>query len=624
MKQFNDFYFIVILSLVTLTVNAQWTPSFTGNNSGITHCFIEIPGGILSGGNGLGIYLSMNNGNNWIASNTGIVSGSEILCFGKNSAGIFAGSDSLIYFSSDNGTSWTIVNNSKNVFGLAFMTDTVFGATIGNGIIMSPNNGLTWFSLNNGLPNNSVYSILAKGNKLYAGTFNGVYVSSNSGSSWTSINNGLPSSIIIRCLETDGVNIYAGTTSLSSQSNGMYISSNNGTSWVQVTSGISPISFVMGITNVGNVMFAGAGMAGVYRSLNNGQSWYNYNIGLPILGTFGAGNFYETTSFVFCGIEHGGGSIYKINKDSIYNDIALESELTDIDGNIYNTRIIGSQVWMQENLKVTRYCDGTIIPNISNTTTWLGLSSGARCYYNNDSINDVNVNGALYNWYAVVDTHHICPVGWQIPSYYDWYILEYYLQSNGFNYDGTTSGNKYGKSLASTTSWNTSSVTGAVGNTDYSGIRNITGFTGLPSGWRTDGFYGFRSSAGFWWSSYEYSSTQAMAPSLFYSTVDLMHIMSDKTDGNSVRCIKNQSSGINELDKPDEYNIFPNPAHNFISIGGLQNSLIEIINIQGQILLTYKNSNSNNNFDISRIPNGIYILKITSNNKVSIKKLIKQ
>ena len=96
--------------------------------------------------------------------------------------------------------------------------------------------------------------------------------------------------------------------------------------------------------------------------------------------------------------------------------------VTDVDGNIYNTITIGSQVWMVENLKTTKYNDGTAIPNNSD---WQMLETPAYCWYNDDIANKI-AYGALYNWY-VVNTGKLCPEGWHVPSDAEWTILSHFL-----------------------------------------------------------------------------------------------------------------------------------------------------------------------------------------------------
>ena len=213
--------------------------------------------------------------------------------------------------------------------------------------------------------------------------------------------------------------------------------------------------------------------------------------------------------------------------------------VTDIDGNIYNTVTIGTQVWMKENLKTTKYKDGTSIPLVTDGTAWSNLSTPGYCWYNNDAATYKTDYGALYNWHTV-NTGNLCPTGWHAPTDTEWTTLENYLIANGYNYDGTTTGNKIAKSLASTTLWTSSSNTGSVGNTDYPAIRNATGFTALPGGYRYyTGSFDDIGNYGHWWSSTEYSSTKAWYRfvSYDYSYVYSCYSMT-KNCGFSVRCAR--------------------------------------------------------------------------------------
>ncbi len=100
--------------------------------------------------------------------------------------------------------------------------------------------------------------------------------------------------------------------------------------------------------------------------------------------------------------------------------------LEDIDGNTYQTVAIGEQIWMAENLRTTKYADGTDIPNVTNATSWDGLTTGAFCWYENNSVYDVPY-GKLYNFYAVQNASGICPEGWKVPSKNDFEVLINYL-----------------------------------------------------------------------------------------------------------------------------------------------------------------------------------------------------
>jgi uncharacterized protein (TIGR02145 family) len=176
----------------------------------------------------------------------------------------------------------------------------------------------------------------------------------------------------------------------------------------------------------------------------------------------------------------------------------IDNEITDADGNVYTSVIVGTQTWMVENLKTTKYNDGSTIHFVTDDTEWLNSTSGAYCWYNN-TIANKDLYGALYNWYAIDNNpassnksnggKNVCPVGWHVPSQTDWTTLVSYLMTNGFNYDGIIDNyNKVAKSLATSTGWDTSKVTGAVGNNDYPTVRNKTGFTAIPSGKRNLGF----------------------------------------------------------------------------------------------------------------------------------------
>lgn len=212
--------------------------------------------------------------------------------------------------------------------------------------------------------------------------------------------------------------------------------------------------------------------------------------------------------------------------------------LTDVDGNIYKTITIGTQTWMTENLKVTHYRDGTAIPNVTNATSWAGLSTGAYCDYANSTTNGT-IYGHLYNWYAAIDSRNISPVGWHVPTDAEWKTLENYLIANGYNYDGTTSGNKIAKSLASTTAWTTNTGVGSVGNDSTK--NNTSGFNGFPYGYRYDinGLsYGFGLVAVWWSSTNLYNESISYDKNMSLSYVDGNAFNGYKNYGIAIRCVR--------------------------------------------------------------------------------------
>ena len=209
--------------------------------------------------------------------------------------------------------------------------------------------------------------------------------------------------------------------------------------------------------------------------------------------------------------------------------------LTDIDGNVYHTVKIGTQTWMVENLKTTKYNDGTSITFVSDSSDWAALATSGYCFYNNVAANK-STYGALYNWYTV-NSGKLAPTGWHIPTDAEWSTLENYLIANGYNYDGTTTENRIAKSLAASAGWITSTNIGAIGN-DLT-QNNSTGFVGLTAGIRSNnGVFMSISKFGVWWSTSETEWSQyALYRLLSYKNCNLGRYVDFKQYGFSVRCV---------------------------------------------------------------------------------------
>ena len=197
--------------------------------------------------------------------------------------------------------------------------------------------------------------------------------------------------------------------------------------------------------------------------------------------------------------------------------------VTDIDGNVYKTVVIGSQEWMAENLKVTRYRNGDTIPNVTDTT-WLTLQTGAYCWYNNDT-NDTaaykSIYGALYNWYSIVDGRNIAPEGWHIPTDAEWTALTTFLGGDSI------AGGKL-KEIGTLHWYN-----------PLAGTTNETGFTARPGGClsNTDIFINL-GDYGYWWTGTADSTSTAWFRGMYYNNSVFRNNVS-KISGFSVRCIKN-------------------------------------------------------------------------------------
>ncbi|HJZ41652.1 MAG TPA: fibrobacter succinogenes major paralogous domain-containing protein [Bacteroidales bacterium] len=226
-------------------------------------------------------------------------------------------------------------------------------------------------------------------------------------------------------------------------------------------------------------------------------------------------------------------------KETIYNellDAGMNGIVKDIEGNAYKTIKIGNQIWMAENLKTTKYRNGDLIGTTTPATLDIsGETTPKYQWAHGGNESNGTIYGRLYTWYAVIDSHNVCPAGWHVPSDAEWTILTDYLTNNGYGYEG--SGSDIAKSLAATSGWATDGIAGTVGNDKAS--NNSSGFTALPSGSRARGgtFRTIGSSCS-WWSSTETSPTNASSRGLYYDFVIVSNSSVNKHEGYSVRCLR--------------------------------------------------------------------------------------
>lgn len=222
-------------------------------------------------------------------------------------------------------------------------------------------------------------------------------------------------------------------------------------------------------------------------------------------------------------------------------------KISDIDGNIYETVTIGDQVWMKENLKTTRYADGSNIdyPG-ADTAAWRTNTTGAYAWHNNDEGNK-NTYGALYNWYAVNNSQGLCPVGWRVSTSEDWTKMSNYLREEHDLSNDETDPNALGNKLKSCRMlnsplggecatvvhprWNYHEIN--VGTNDFE-------FSALPGGDRIPtGEYSSQGSFGFWWNSTEIDANTANRRYINFDQSRLYGNSFPKNYGLSVRCVKN-------------------------------------------------------------------------------------
>jgi uncharacterized protein (TIGR02145 family) len=294
--------------------------------------------------------------------------------------------------------------------------------------------------------------------------------------------------------------------------------------------------------------------------------------------------------------------------------------VTDIDGNVYNTVTIGTQVWMVENLKTTHYADGTPILKVTGNSNWgiLEITSKAYCWYNDDSATNANTYGALYTWPAAMngvtsnslspsDIKDVCPTGWHLPNSAEWAVLNDYLGGDG------------GK-LKDTTHWISPNT----------GATNETGFTALPGGSRnTAGEFDGVGYRGTWWSSTDGGCRPApmcgaLTQELDHSSTQVGESNNSTHVGFSVRCLRDNSISIINSIIPDKLIIYPNPATEKLYLKNINyaNTTLMIFDLQGkQVLIKQIDSDP---IDISNIRKGIYVVKLICSENVLISKFIKE
>jgi uncharacterized protein (TIGR02145 family) len=197
------------------------------------------------------------------------------------------------------------------------------------------------------------------------------------------------------------------------------------------------------------------------------------------------------------------------------------TEVTDVDGNIYKTVKIGSQVWMAENLKVTKFSNGTSIPLVTNNKKWAHLTTPGFCWYNNDDTKNKSTYGALYNWYSV-NTRKLCPEGWHVPSDSDWNILSTFLGGK------SVAGGKLKEN--GTSHWRSPNV----------GATNETGFSAIPGGMRGVDSGDYMGISCSWWSTTKDPEVfeHIMIQNLRFDESNVSTGVGGMEVGFSVRCLK--------------------------------------------------------------------------------------
>ena len=294
---FNVILFATIIIILNVNnINAQWIQTLAPLSGNIT-CLAASNGGIFAG-TLTTVYFSSNNGSNWEQRGYGLptsqiyslVVDSELV----NETRVYACTDIGVYLTTNSGENWTKKNNGlTNLFVhcIAVNDSDVFAGTYGNGIFYSKNNGDSWTQLKSNLPENLFVSLIAifpnkLGNKsLIVGTNNGVFLSMDYGTSWTKINNGLDTNYVMTVIITNSDMLGNSEIFLSTKGQGIVYTSDEGSNWSQTNAGL-PSNYIYSLAAVpqskGRIsLFAGVYYSGIYLSTDNGINWHQINEYLP-------------------------------------------------------------------------------------------------------------------------------------------------------------------------------------------------------------------------------------------------------------------------------------------------------------------------------------------------------
>lgn len=298
----------------------------------------------------------------------------------------------------------------------------------------------------------------------------------------------------------------------------------------------------------------------------------------------------------------------------IFSFVSLKSNtqtIIDIDGNIYNSVIIGTQTWMQENLKTTRFNNGIEIP----TTSLLVVNDTTALYqwaYDQDT-NNIDIYGRLYTWNVASNDDNVCPNGWHVPDNSEWESLRDFLGGESI------AGSKM-KEIG-TTHWVETDST----------VNNSSGFTGLGSGFRGNpSGFNLLGENGCFWSSTPFGIIGTFPRGHRYRLASdnnaLASSVATANTGNAIRCIKDATTSTENSSFKNEIQIFPNPATDrvIISFEEIRNYQLLIYGMLGNTVYQKKLVDKINYINIGFLQKGTYVIQVVAKDYVVSHKLIKQ
>ena len=467
--------------------------------------------------------------------------------------------------------------NTYNITCIATMGDTVFVGTNGAGVFLSPDNGNTWATANNGLPTNAnIPTLVVSGTNIFASGYGGVYLSTNHGASWAPAYSGLYGVIsYVYSLAICGTNIIAGTN------NGIYSSSDNGSNWTEVYNGDGS-NGVYSLAVSGTNIFAGSIWDGVTLSPDNGSNWTTVNNGIPF-NTF-SNNYYQINSLaavgtnVFAGTNAG---IYLSNNNGA-SWTAMNNGIIDLYSGIASLAVSGTNLFAGSSIGVY------LSPN--NDTNWTLVNNGLTDY----NVTALAVNGT----YLFAGTYGLwrCPISdfsmlcsAQFTLVPDTTIPHHYYAVN--NATGV-------QPLQYVWSWGDGSANDSIAYPshtysdagDYKICLTFTDPTGCTNSYCD--------------SSYLQKSTNSII---------------------TVNVISQGTLGINKNELSNQIKIYPKPTKDNLTIETNANKeqRIEILNLIGQTVYT-NIINKKATINTSAFARGVYILKLSSDKETVVRKFVKE